>query len=711
MPETRSGTPFHDLDAFLRIPRIGGLALSPDGRRLVAAVQRLAADGKRFNGSLWELDPDGERPARRLTRSAKGESAPGFRPDGTLLFLSGRPAEGADATEATDASGADEAAEAAGPEGGKPGKDEAEETTALWALPPGGGEAERVAALPGGVDGYATARAADRIALGTSFLPGAADTAADAELRAARRKDGTSAILHEEPMVRFWDHDVGPAVPRLLTTGQLPAEQGALVDHGSMSRHTGEYALSADGALLAHVVDAGDHPDEARTAIVVSDAATGKRLRVLDEPGRDYYAPAFTPDGRGLVAGVHPHDRWEESGEPSLVLIEDAGDAASEPRDLLPESELWPSAPLVSPAPGPDGELVLFFAADELGHAPVFRLTVPRTGAPAQPVRLTADGAYSELAVTPDGRTLYALRSHIDAPPAPVRLDAWAADQQTAVIPAPGALGPADFPGRLAEVRTTAEDGMALRSWLVLPEEAGADAPAPLLLWVHGGPQHTWNAWTWRWNPWVAAANGYAVLLPDPALSTGYGRRMHERGWDNWGGNPYTDVIALTDAALERPDLDASRTGMMGGSFGGYMANWIATQTDRFRAIVTHASLWNLNGFAGTTDFPAAWRREIGDPLRQPERYEKSSPHLRAAQISTPMLVIHGDKDYRVPIGEGLALWADLVRFEVPAKFLYFPDEGHWILKPPNIRLWYRTWLNFMAHHVLGAEWVRPDHL
>lgn len=184
---------------------------------------------------------------------------------------------------------------------------------------------------------------------------------------------------------------------------------------------------------------------------------------------------------------------------------------------------------------------------------------------------------------------------------------------------------------------------------------------------------------------------------------------MHERGWAHWGGAPYDDVMALTDAALLRDDLDGGRTAMMGGSYGGYMANWIATRTDRFKAIVTHASLWNMYSFAQVTDFPAYWMRRQGDPLVSTERYERESPHLRAAQITTPMLVIHGDKDYRVPIGEGLALWNDLARFGVPAKFLYFPDEGHWIVKPNNVRLWYATVLGFLAHHVLGEEWQRPD--
>ena len=172
--------------------------------------------------------------------------------------------------------------------------------------------------------------------------------------------------------------------------------------------------------------------------------------------------------------------------------------------------------------------------------------------------------------------------------------------------------------------------------------------------------------------------------------------------------------MAITDAAVARPDIDGTRTAMMGGSFGGYMANWIAGHTSRFRAIVSHASVWALDQMFGTTDAPAEWRRHFGSPLTQPERYAANSPHLHAASIVTPMLVIHGDKDYRVPIGEALRLWTDLASVRgglAGAKFLYFPDENHWVLTPGNAIIWYETVLAFLAQHVLGEPWHRPHLL
>jgi dipeptidyl aminopeptidase/acylaminoacyl peptidase len=327
-----------------------------------------------------------------------------------------------------------------------------------------------------------------------------------------------------------------------------------------------------------------------------------------------------------------------------------------------------------------------------------------------QPTAVTADdAAYDNLCVAPDGSCLYALRSAIDAPPVPVRIPLGDTPGQVQTLRSPGSG--MTLPGTVTEVATTVADGTRIRAWLVLPEGASADRPAPLLLWVHGGPVMSWNAWSWRWNPWLMAARGYAVLLPDPALSTGYGHEMIARGWDNWGGNPYTDVMAITDTVVERPDIDGERTAMMGGSFGGYMANWIAGHTDRFRAIVSHAGLWALDQMFGTTDGPPFWRRHFGDPRSQPERYLASSPHLHADKIVTPMLIIHGDKDYRVPVGEGLRLWWDLVFQSVEARFLYFPDENHWVLKPGDAQVWYETVLAFLGEHVLGEKWQRPELL
>ena len=582
----------------------------------------------------------------------------------------------------------------------KPDED-SEDRAALWLLPEAG-EARQVARRGGAVGDVAVARESGHVAFTASTLPGA-DTVEDDEQRRQARKDaGVTAILHESHPVRYWDHDLGPDESHVLFSEPAPVGDGRLSAVRDLtpdaSGNVGEgLAVSPDGRTVAVEwrVDEGRAAHHGSFAII--DTASGER-RILPTDGLWLSDPTFSPDGRSLAYLQETLGDWDTAPRRTLQVLDLATDEA---REVLPaDTTAWPSQPVFSP----DGTF-LYFLADEGGRAPVFRLDLS-SGAVA---RLTASGSYTDLVVSPDGSALFALRSAVDSPPTPVRLDPIREDQDAVALLGPQADIP--IPGTLTEVRTTAEDGTPLRAWLALPSDAGADAPAPLLLWIHGGPVSSWNAWSWRWNPWLMVARGYAVLLPDPALSTGYGHAFLQRGWGRWGGRPFTDLMTMTDAALDRSDIDRSRVAAMGGSFGGYMANWVATQTDRFRAIVTHASLWHLDAFAGTTDEPSFWHREFGDPLQKQERYLENSPHLRAESIRTPMLVIHGDKDYRVPVGEALRLWYDLGRFSVPAKFLYFPDENHWILTPGHAKVWYETVSAFLAEHVLGKEWRRPDLL
>ncbi|MDK3256470.1 S9 family peptidase [Blastococcus capsensis] len=675
-------TPFHHLADFVAIPRIGALALSPDGSRLAVSLHTLAPDRKTWQSALWELDPQGQRPARRLTRSAPGESAPRWAPDGSLLFLSARPDPGADAKE--------------------------EPTPALWSLPADGGEARPAIDRPGGISSFAVAADSGDVVVVAATMPGGSDPDADQERRKKREDAGVSAVLHEAYPVRFWDHDLGPASPHVFWAGRLPADEDPtgrspvqlrdLTPDALPPAGAGDgIALSPDGARLVRADDVPDGPAGRRSRLVLTETATGETRVLVDDPLADVYAAAFSPDGTQLVCVREAMSSYAEPPDYTLLLVQVADGSV---REVTPDFDRWPSAPQF----GADGSAVYFLADDDGRHA-VFR--VPVEG--GKPVRLTGDGAYSDLQVARDGSALYALRSAYDSPPVPVRLDPSAPMQDPEPLPGPATVE--RLPGTLHELRASATDGTGVQSWLILPEGASAARPAPLVLWIHGGPLMSWNSWSWRWCPWVLAAQGYAVLLPNPALSQGFGQDFVRRGWGEWGGAPYTDLMAAVDAAEQRPEIDASRTAAMGGSFGGYMANWIATQTDRFAAIVTHASLWNLEAFTGTTDSAYYWEKEFGDPFTEPRRYEQNSPHRYVDQIRTPMLVIHGDKDYRVPIGEALSLWYGLQKRGIPSGFLYFPDENHWVVTPGNSQVWYSTVLNFLAEHVLGEEWRRPELL
>jgi len=654
------------LDVYNAIPRVGDMILSPDGTRLVLTVQELSADSTRFVTSLWELRTDGSAQPRRLTFSDKGESNPAFLPDGSLVFGSARP----DPTARDD-----------------------ESEGRVWSLPASGGEGRRLLSVSGGVSGLATAREAATVVIKAQVLPGTDGLEADAE-KAKRRKDaGASAVLFDGYPVRYWDQDLGPRQARALRLTDAASSNSTVEDlapDAGQALAVSDFSLSPDGRTLvcSWMGQAGRGFTE-DDLVALEDG----RCRTL-ATGADYSAASVSPDGRWVVAVRRRRGTPELAPDDTLWLVPMEG---GEGRDLTAALDLWPGAPAWSA----DGRAV-YFTADEKGHAPVFRVDV----ASGEVTRVAGDAAFSSLCPAPDGVTLYALRAALDSPNEVVRIDA---DGTVTALPTPGI--PLDLPGTVTEVSVRADDGQELRAWLVLPRETSAERPAPLAVFIHGGPLSSWNSWSWRWCPHLLVERGYAVLLPDPALSTGYGHAFVQRAWGRWGERAYTDLMTITDATLERPDIDASRMAALGGSFGGYMANWVAGHTDRFRAIVSHAGLWALEHQHSVSDLGVDREHQFGDPYRDPSRWLANTPRLHVSNIRTPMLVIHGLRDYRVPISHALWLWTDLQRHEVPSQYLYFPDENHWILKPGNARVWYETVLAFLDHHVLGKEYQRPELL
>ncbi|GAB3269090.1 S9 family peptidase [Sinomonas notoginsengisoli] len=688
-PAPRPETPFHDLDHYVAIPRLSGLALSPDGTRLVTTVATLNGKGTEYGTALWEIDPAGRTPARRITRSAKGEAGAAFAANGDLYFTSARP---------------------------DPEKPDEDPVNALWLLPRAGGEARVVLSRAGGVERVITAQKADATFVQASVLAGSTDESDDEARRKTRKEGKVAAILHSSYPVRFWDSDLGPAQPRLFAVERSKAEsesgkpstvdeapalelRNLTPDIGAGLRF-GDAFASPDGRTLYASVAKHLAKGDLRSELVAIDVASGTRRTILSEERMDYLPGPVSPDGRTVAVVVEPHTTPTSAYRSELHLLDvETGQL----RRLAPDWDRMPH-----PCDWvPDGSALLV-TADDQGRSPVFRIDV----ATGEVARLTHDdAAYTDVVVSPDGERAYALRSSYLMPPEVVRIDLGSGETVRLNNPAERP----QIPGRLEEVTATAADGTPVRAWLALPAAAPEGGKHPLLLWIHGGPIGSWNAWTWRWNPWLLIAQGYAVLLPDPALSTGYGQAFIDRGWGRWGDAPFRDLMAITDAALRRDDLDPARTAAMGGSFGGYMANWVAGHTDRFRAIVTHASLWALDAFGPTTDMALYWAKEMDEAMMQ-----ANSPHRSVAEIRTPMLVIHGDKDYRVPVGEGLRLWWELISASqlaaddagrTPHRFLYFPDENHWILQPQHAKVWYGVVSAFLAEHVLGETRELPKEL
>lgn len=660
-----TATPFGDLDDYFALPRVAGLAVSRDGSRVVTTISELNEKRTEYVTAVWELDREGSTPARRLTRGARGESAPAFTAAGDLVFIAARPTD-----------------------------DDDKPPAALWMLPAAGGEAVPVLAPPGGVEAVATASDAARTVVRAPLLPSADSVDDDRRLRDLRKDTKVTAILHTGYPVRHWDKDLGPEAPHYLA---LDHDKGCAVTDlttrpGGALRDA-DYDVSGDGSFVVTSWQQPGPGASLHTVLVRIDITNGQHTVIADEAGADLFSPAISPDGSAVAYLRESYSTPDRAPRISLGLLRFGGETT----DLAAAWDRWPASVTWSRS----GDELLV-TADDGGRRPVFRISIDDGSVHA----VTADDfAYTDVTAAPDG-VVFALRSSYAEPPHPVRIDR---DGAITVLPC---VDPPTLPGSLTEVSATAADGTEVRSWLVLPE---GEAPAPLLLWVHGGPLASWNSWHWRWNPWVLAASGYAVMLPDPALSTGYGQDFIQRGWGHWGGAPFLDLMAATDAACGHPRVDASRTGVMGGSFGGYMANWIAGHTDRFDAIVTHASLWALDQFNSTTDAAYYWVREMSR-----EMASANSPHNFVGEISTPMLVIHGDKDYRVPIGEGLRLWYELLSESglpaaddgtSPHRFLYFPSENHWVLAPQNAKVWYQVVDAFLAEHILGERRDLPEAL
>ncbi|WP_375425355.1 S9 family peptidase [uncultured Friedmanniella sp.] len=680
--------PWHNLQDFVALPRLTDLVTGPGGE-VVVATATLDADATGYRSAWWQLDVTGATPPRVLTRSVEGEGAAAYLPDGRFLFTSKR----------------------AVPAGPAVSGSATEERRALWCLPAGGGEAYELTSRDGGWSSVTTARDSARVVLGADLMPAATTVADDEAVRAARRDRKITALLHEAGPVRHWDHDLGPGEPRLLT-----ADLGDVAAPGRSGPGLEPDRLQVL-AIPGRALDSTPHLDASgRWAVVTwslpvsrGGLRTSVALLDLEQPGaeprilaaadeeHDFHSARLSADGRQVVCVRRWRGTAEEPADQRLYLVDVA---TGEGAVLAADWDRWPSPETFSA----DGSVV-YVTVDENGQAPVYAVEVADG---RRRRRLTDLGAHTSVRLSHDGKALYALRSDYTDPGSVVAIDLGAG--AVTVLPRP--VEYPILPGRMENIEVFAADGTRVRGYLLTPTTAARSSPAPLVLWAHGGPFSSWNCWSWRWCPWLLVAQGYAVLLPDPALSTGYGQAMIARGWTDWGGTPYTDLMTITDLVVQRPDIDAGRTAAMGGSFGGYLMNWFAGHTDRFGCLVSHASLWDLESFLRTTDSPWAWETELTPGMRA-----SSSPSAHADQIRTPMLVVHGDRDYRVPISEGLGLWRALVTGfdgppeELPHRFLYFPEENHWVLSPQHAVVWYEAVLSFLDTHLRGGNFTRPAAL
>ncbi len=528
---------------------------------------------------------------------------------------------------------------------------------------------------PGAVLSLAAADTARVVVLKVRVMRNARDLDDDESLRKTRRAAATTAILHDGPRIHQHDNDLGPDEPRLvlldLRGGEpVPIDLTPWAGRGLRDQ---AYAVSPDGRQVAVTVVRERAGPVLAHDLVLVDTATGATRTLASEPDVDFLEPAFAADGRTVVCVATERSTAGSPARHRLAVVEVATGVRTELRD---------AAGLIPSQVGFDANGRVLFVADEQGHRRLFSV-----GLDGARHALTRTGAVVSYAVT--GKGVVAIVSTPVSPPKVVRLGA-----RTRVLHREEPDGAGATLHRVGRV----VDGVRLGAWLALPEHH--DGTLPLLVLLHGGPISSWTGWLWGWNPTVFTDHGWAVLLPDPALSSGYGQENLDRGWGAWDRAPVTDTLALLDAAhAEFPALDRGRVAVAGGSFGGYLALRLLRHTDRFRCGVVQAAPFDLPSFVVSSDAGHYFKRELSEVDTESAGWLAALP---------PILLVHGARDRRVPISQALHLWQLLNTGALAAErgheFLYYPDEGHSIRRAGNLESWYRTVRWFLDRHVDGVE-------
>jgi dipeptidyl aminopeptidase/acylaminoacyl peptidase len=573
----------------------------------------------------------------------------------------------------------------------------------LWVADASGANATQLTKLNGGATGPVWAPSGDRVAFTSSVYPECTGTEADACNAAKEKARDTSKVkahVADNLLYRHWTaYDEGQRSHLFVVSpagGGSPRDvtDGVAYDvpPGPFGGSEG-YAFSPDGKELAYTAkDAGREAAWSTDVNVYTVPVDGGSATVITaaNKGADQN-PVYSPDGKWIAYASqrtpgYESDRWR-------LMAYDR--ASKQSRELLPSWDRNADAYLFAG----DGR-ALFVQTTDAGRDKVYRVALDaRGGVVGAPQVVVSGHNNTGFSVSRDGRTALWLR---DATAQPAEV--WAA-----TVPARGAAAQAralthvndSLVAQLA--LNPAEDfwykgagGDSVQGFVVKPPHWEQGKKYPVVLLIHGGPQGAWlDNWHGRWNYQMFAATGAGLVIVNPRGSTGYGQQFVAGVSKDWGGKVVTDIMNGLDAALERNAwMDRDRVGAAGGSFGGYMVNWLAGHyPDRFKAFVTHAGVFNLENMYGATEevwFPDwEYGAPYWDPKAMDEQYRKFSPHLFAKNFKVPHLVIDGELDYRVPYYEGVSLFTALQRQNVPSRLILFPDEGHWIGKPQNQRLWW----------------------
>ncbi len=485
--------------------------------------------------------------------------------------------------------------------------------------------------------------------------------------------------------------------PRDLTPGDYDAPVFSL---GGQD----DYAFSPDGQEICYASNHDKNPAASTNNdlwIVPVGGGPAKNI-TADNPASDS-SPLYSPDGRYIAYRAQQRPGYESDRFRLMLYDRKTG----EKKNLTEKLDAW-----VGTFAWSRGSKRIFFVYESEGEAPVYSFEVNRPldqtitvdGDPKETARYNAaivvrDGFNDDLAITPDGKTVVFTRMSISFPNEIYEAGSERSVAQLSHLPdglthinhavlSQVAMSP------LESFWFTGAHNDKVQGFLVKPPNFDASKKYPVKFLIHGGPQGAWgDDWSYRWNPELFAANGYVIIMINFHGSTGYGQKFIDAINGDWGGAPYEDLMNGLDYAEKTyPFIDKNRECALGASYGGYAINWILGHTDRFKCLVSHDGMFNAESAWGTTE--ELWFNNWefnGTPYDNRASYQKWSPHQYAKNFETPTLVIHGQRDYRLDVSEGFQLFTTLQMEGVPSKMLYFPDEGHWVLKPQNSRLWYKT--------------------
>ena len=679
----------------MKMKRLGETAVSPDGKWLAYSVTTVDLEQNTKTPELWlqAIAPSsgsGSEPMKLAVAQPK-DSGVQFAPDDKrILFLSGRGGSEqvwlADFDAATGATSNPKKLTAISTEAGD----------AIWS-PDGNSILFTSAVYPD----CPAIMAAD----------GATGDKCNADRDAALAASKVKAQIFTHLLYRHWDHFTGDKRTHLFLamvgTGavrDLTPNDPHDVPPFSLEGGGCGCAFAPDGKELAFTENLDAEPAiSTSTSIFTLDLTdpAAKPVKVSTSKGGNFN-PAYSPDGKWLA--WRSEERAGYEADKFRLVVYDR--TAKMSKDLLPKFENW-----VDEFAWSADSRGVYFVSGNKGEAPIYFQSIKSQWyMSVNPIEISGEFGDVHLQLGTD--RIIATRMIIDAPSEVVSID-FRLDPTTALHDSPdfkpvlkqithlndALLAQLDFP-KMESFWFTADDGTKLQGFLIRPPGFDAAKKYPVKFLIHGGPQGAWgDSWSYRWNAELFAANGYVVVMINMRGSTGYGQAIVDGVNGDWGGKPFTDLMEGLDYAEQHyPFIDKTRECALGASYGGYMANWVEGHTDRFKCIVSHDGMFNPESAYGTTE--ELWFNEwefkgkpwdyYGKPDAE-NPYRKWSPMLAAKNFKTPMLVVHGQLDYRLDVSEGYQMFTTLQRLKVPSKMLYFPNENHWVLKPQDSRLWWKT--------------------